>query len=279
MATIREPRSAPSFKAVNVINGSSPITEFATPGSGRKKNSNLPLFTGNCRNAPGGRADHSVADSILDFSPSDNRGYRFAAANVTQQTPLRRAIAGEMGERITPSFIVYYFQLRIWASGKRSSTSGSQNPNWFPNVFNVGELRTLRKVALLGKATAPKGPSTKGGTASASQSHVVNHHLNKRLANKNHSLVKKMNEGEISQTILSMQERGRVPSYEKVAKKDANLGMEKGPASPDASLSNTILTPPEKNTTSSGSGAKRHMNEGPGSAVCNQAPSCLPIHS
>eukprot|EP00536_Pseudo-nitzschia_multiseries_P019374 jgi/Psemu1/60392/gm1.60392_g len=88
-----------------------------------------------------------------------------------QQMPLRRAIADEVGERITPALVVYYFQVRVrgWLEEQWESDTTlpspdfgedihrfrmTQNLNWLPNVSNVDALRALQPPNL-----PPKGPS------------------------------------------------------------------------------------------------------------------------
>eukprot|EP00536_Pseudo-nitzschia_multiseries_P015378 jgi/Psemu1/217847/e_gw1.872.11.1 len=77
-----------------------------------------------------------------------------------QQMPLRRAIADELGDRITPAIVVYYFQVRIrgWLEEQWEADTTlpspdfgedihrfrmTQNLNWLPNVSNVDALRAL----------------------------------------------------------------------------------------------------------------------------------------
>eukprot|EP00536_Pseudo-nitzschia_multiseries_P011744 jgi/Psemu1/29809/gm1.29809_g len=72
-----------------------------------------------------------------------------------QQMPLRRAIADEVGEFLTPAIVVYYFQIRVrgWLEEEWEAASTlpspdfgvdfhtfrmTQNLNWLPNVSNPG---------------------------------------------------------------------------------------------------------------------------------------------
>eukprot|EP00536_Pseudo-nitzschia_multiseries_P019653 jgi/Psemu1/62085/gm1.62085_g len=105
----------------------------------------------------------AVLATILGMHHPVLQGYQNGLAKLKlQQMPLRRAIADELGELITPSIVVYYFQIRVrgWLEEKWGSTftvpspdSGkdfqafriTQNLYWLPNVTNVPALRHLRR--------------------------------------------------------------------------------------------------------------------------------------
>eukprot|EP00536_Pseudo-nitzschia_multiseries_P012952 jgi/Psemu1/210162/e_gw1.524.25.1 len=90
------------------------------------------------------------------------KGYQRGLSRLEwQQMPLRRAIADEVGERITPAIVVYYFQVRVrgWLEEQWESDTTlpspdfgedihrfrmTQNLNWLPNVSNVDALRALQ---------------------------------------------------------------------------------------------------------------------------------------
>eukprot|EP00536_Pseudo-nitzschia_multiseries_P019462 jgi/Psemu1/60820/gm1.60820_g len=98
-----------------------------------------------------------------------------------QQMPLRRAIADEMGEFLTPAIVVYYFQIRVrgWLEEQWEAASilpspdfgvdfhtfrMSQNLNWLPNVSNVVALRLLRR------PDPPPSPTKAGAKGTARES-------------------------------------------------------------------------------------------------------------
>eukprot|EP00536_Pseudo-nitzschia_multiseries_P015399 jgi/Psemu1/217984/e_gw1.878.1.1 len=107
----------------------------------------------------------AVLATILGMHHPVVQGYQNGLAKLKlQQMPLCRAIADELGELITPSIVVYYFQIRVrgWLEEQWGSTFTvpspdfgkdfqafriTQNLYWLPNVTNVPTLRHLRRVA------------------------------------------------------------------------------------------------------------------------------------
>eukprot|EP00536_Pseudo-nitzschia_multiseries_P019583 jgi/Psemu1/61651/gm1.61651_g len=105
----------------------------------------------------------AVLATILGMHHPVVQGYQNGLDKLKlQQMPLRRAIADELGELITPSIVVYYFQIRVrgWLEEQWGSTFTvpspdfgkdfqafriTQNLYWLPNVTNVPALRHLRR--------------------------------------------------------------------------------------------------------------------------------------
>eukprot|EP00536_Pseudo-nitzschia_multiseries_P013057 jgi/Psemu1/33975/gm1.33975_g len=147
----------------------------------------------------------AVLATILGMHHPAVQGYQNGLAKLKlQQMPLRRAIANELGELITPSIVVYYFQ--IWVQGWLEEQWGStftvpspdfgkdfqafcitQNLYWLPNVTNVPALRHLRRVAAVAAPAATPGTPTPGKTTpspnqgSAGGTCVSNPNLDPRL--------------------------------------------------------------------------------------------------
>eukprot|EP00536_Pseudo-nitzschia_multiseries_P001333 jgi/Psemu1/3095/gm1.3095_g len=122
-----------------------------------------------------------------------------------QQMPLRRAIADEVGEFLTPAIVVYYFQIRVqgWLEEQWEAVSTllsldfgvdfhtfrmSQNLNWLPNVSNPGA-----KGASPSNNNHSNSPGARAsGTPTAQQSRLINPNRDARLQDSNHPIVKKL---------------------------------------------------------------------------------------
>eukprot|EP00536_Pseudo-nitzschia_multiseries_P014180 jgi/Psemu1/37770/gm1.37770_g len=120
--------------------------------------------------------------NILGMHHPVVQGYQNGLAKLKlQQMPLRRAIANESGELITPSIVVYYFQIRMrgwleeqWGSTFTVPSPGfrkdlqafriTQNLHWLPNVTNVAVLRHLRCAAAVAAPAASPTPPAAGPT-------------------------------------------------------------------------------------------------------------------
>eukprot|EP00536_Pseudo-nitzschia_multiseries_P019258 jgi/Psemu1/231787/e_gw1.4247.1.1 len=147
----------------------------------------------------------AVLATILGMHHPVVQGYQNGLAKLKlQQMPLRRAIADELGELITPSIVVYYFQIRVrgWLEEQWGSTFTvpspdfgkdfqafriTQNLYWLPNVTNVPALRHLRRVAAVAAPAATPGTPTPSKTTpspnqgSAGGARVSNPNLDPRL--------------------------------------------------------------------------------------------------
>eukprot|EP00536_Pseudo-nitzschia_multiseries_P017338 jgi/Psemu1/50478/gm1.50478_g len=147
----------------------------------------------------------AILATILGMHHPVVQGYQNGLAKLKlQQMPLRRAIADELGELITPSIVVYYFQIRVrgWLEEQWGSTFTvpspdfgkdfqafriTQNLYWLPNVTNVPALRHLRRVAAVAAPAATPGTPTPGKTTpsptqgSAGGARVSNPNLDPRL--------------------------------------------------------------------------------------------------
>eukprot|EP00536_Pseudo-nitzschia_multiseries_P008670 jgi/Psemu1/21042/gm1.21042_g len=191
-----------------------------------------------------------------------------------QQMPLRRAIADEVGELLTPAIVVYHFQIRVrgWLEEQWEAASPipspdfganfhtfqmSQNLNWLPNVSNVAALRLLRR---FGPPPSPtkagaKGPSTNNNTSNNHSSSPGTRLV--KLTDSNQPLVKKLESSKME----------KAPSPDLMDKKDATRGISKESVSAAVSTYMTMWPSPPASKTNSGSGAKRHMPEMQASAI------------
>eukprot|EP00536_Pseudo-nitzschia_multiseries_P012780 jgi/Psemu1/33153/gm1.33153_g len=124
----------------------------------------------------------AVLATILGMHHPVVQGYQNGLAKLKlQQMPLCRAIADELGELITPSIVVYYFQIQVrqwleeqWGSTFTVPSPGfgkdfqafriTQNLHWLPNVTNVAALRHLRRAAAAAAPAASPTPPAAGPT-------------------------------------------------------------------------------------------------------------------
>eukprot|EP00536_Pseudo-nitzschia_multiseries_P010974 jgi/Psemu1/27531/gm1.27531_g len=171
-------------------------------------------------------ATHTVVENY-------QRGLLWLVEN--QQMPLRRAITDELGERITPVIVVYYFQIRVrgWLEGQWESTSTipspgfgneTQNLSWLPtNVSNVSALRALCKLDPLQEGSKAKGgaspnnshsngPSSNNVHTRSTQTRLKNPNQDSRLGDKSHPIVKNVNTTcKMAKAIQSMSDNGKSP--------------------------------------------------------------------
>eukprot|EP00536_Pseudo-nitzschia_multiseries_P019484 jgi/Psemu1/60917/gm1.60917_g len=123
----------------------------------------------------------AVLATILGATHNVVKAYQRGLSRLEwQQMPLRRAIADELGDRITPAIVVYYFQVRIrgWLEEQWEADTTlpspdfgedihrfrmTQNLNWLPNVSNVDALRALQLPNLPQKGSSSNPPPPNNG--------------------------------------------------------------------------------------------------------------------
>eukprot|EP00536_Pseudo-nitzschia_multiseries_P010780 jgi/Psemu1/204114/e_gw1.341.23.1 len=160
-----------------------------------------------------------------------------------QQMPLRRAIAGEVGEFLTPAIVVYYFQIRVrgWLEEQWEADSTilspdfgvdfhtfrmTQNLNWLPNVSNVAALRLLQrpdpppsptKAGAKGgshtnnSTTPSSSPGVRNSNGGTQQTQLTNPHRDSPLQDSNHPIVKKLESAKMREAIQAMRDKGKGP--------------------------------------------------------------------
>eukprot|EP00536_Pseudo-nitzschia_multiseries_P015006 jgi/Psemu1/40914/gm1.40914_g len=142
-----------------------------------------------------------------------------------QQMPLRRAIADEVGEFLTPAIVVYYFQIRVrgWLEEQWEAASTlpspdfgvdfhtfrmTQNLNWLPNVSNAGAKGSSHSTNSTSPSSSMGVRNLTGGTQ---QTRLTNPHRDSRLQDSNHPIVKKLESAKIREAIQAMRDKGKGP--------------------------------------------------------------------
>eukprot|EP00536_Pseudo-nitzschia_multiseries_P017358 jgi/Psemu1/50546/gm1.50546_g len=162
----------------------------------------------------------AVLATILGVHHEVVQGYQNGLMRLKlQQMPLQRAIADKLGELITPSIVLYYFQIGVrgWLEEQWGSTFHirspdfgtdfhafriTQNLHWLPNVSNVAAVRHLQRTSQAPshnaagnntKTGTPRaGPGSAPGPGSTGGTWVPNPSLDPWLKNTNHPVVQKL---------------------------------------------------------------------------------------
>eukprot|EP00536_Pseudo-nitzschia_multiseries_P014843 jgi/Psemu1/40308/gm1.40308_g len=144
-----------------------------------------------------------------------------------QQMPLRRAIADELGDRITPAIVVYYFQVRIrgWLEEQWEADTTlpspdfgedihrfrmTQNLNWLPNVSNVDALRALQqpRTPFAPATGAPPSQSGGGGTRPR-QDQLYNPTRDSRFSDPSNPISARITKNTMRSVISAMKTKGK----------------------------------------------------------------------
>eukprot|EP00536_Pseudo-nitzschia_multiseries_P018179 jgi/Psemu1/54452/gm1.54452_g len=175
----------------------------------------------------------AVLATILGATHNVVKAYQRSLSRLEwQQMPLRRAIADELGDRITPAIVVYYFQVRIrgWLEEQWEADTTlpspdfgedihrfrmTQNLNWLPNVSNVDALRALQQPST--PIAPPSAPPAQSGGALPSrgnnprQDQLHNPTRDSRFSDPSDPISARITKNTMRSVIAAMKTKGKTP--------------------------------------------------------------------